>query len=92
MTYEEQLNWIDSRMRRNPDWADTEFEIRRSAIRALNDVLFQKGPVKLSVLRRDPGSPYMFASVDVLVDPARIGGPEQILLVEEQIRRAMYGK
>ena len=88
-TLEEQAQWLDEQQFRDPDWARNEFEVRRLAYEMRGRVLASNGPVTLAFHRIDP----MTGSFKTVTlnrgDIWSVGGSEQLLLIEEIIRRAL---
>lgn len=91
MTPDEGLGWVDAQQHRDPRFADTEMTIRRAAIE-LQDKLSQGGTVDMvvhvDVIGAGPGYS-SFRTVYFRSQIHRCGGVEELLLIEEQLRRAM---
>ena len=86
-TPDQQLDWIDSHAHRDPDWARNEMEVRRMAYEMRDQVLKSTGPAifPFHALDHATGS---FKTVMIRSESiCRVGGLEQLLLIEEIIRR-----
>lgn len=91
MTLEEQAQWLDEQQFRDPDWARNEYEVRRLAYEMRDRVLASTGPVTLAFHRTDPKTGSFRTVTLNRGDIWRIGGAEQLLLIEEIIRRELRG-
>lgn len=92
MNREEQYQWIDEQQYRDPDWADTESSIRRMAVDIRNRLLDRGSHEQVSayVRVRDQESPLGMRTERIDFTLQRLGGLEELLLIEEIIRRKMY--
>lgn len=89
MTPDEGLDWVEVQMQRDRRWADTEMTIRRRAIE-IQDKLSMLGVFDVEVAVIGPSEGYgSFRTIRVQSQIHRIGGVEELLLIEEQLRRAM---
>lgn len=89
MTQDEQMTWLDQHTYRDPRFADTEFTIRRKAVEIV-DLVLREGSMDTIVLVPSGDHELGWRRVHIHKhDLIRIGGLEQILLVEEILRRAM---
>lgn len=82
MTHAEQMDWLDQRQARDPYWSNEEQEIRRQALE-LAARINEEGPLKLAT-----ADPIRGGWKDITITPMRVGGYEQVLLIEEILRRA----
>lgn len=89
MTPDEGLDWAHRQTLRDPRWADTEMTIRRTAME-IQDKLSHEGQIDVTipVIGAPPGYG-SFRMIRVRSQIRRMGGVEELLLIEEQLRRAM---
>ena len=92
MTCEDQWNWLQQQIYRDPRWADAEMEIRRRAVEIVDHVL-RYGEINVCILRPSGDKIGGFRTVQIRKnDIAQVGGLEQILLVEEVLRTEMRAR
>jgi hypothetical protein len=91
MTNEEQWQWVNEQMVRDPYWADTESTIRRQAVEVHERLRDEGGPVRVGVMVRSRDAQMGMRSkrIDFSFSPTA-GAVENTLLIEEILRRAMY--
>jgi hypothetical protein len=96
--YDAQLEWITDQEHLNPRWAEEEFKLREQA-RAILERLETTGeavevilhaPIKIGRIGEDP-PPVSGTYNTVRFRLMRIGGNEELLLIEECLRRAYAG-
>ena len=94
MTHDEAYDWVYQQEERDPHWAHSEFDARRGALEAQHKLRSPgwKGEVSISIVRPDRTHPLGSSIKIVTFSPTRLGGVEELLLFEEQIRRAMRGE
>ena len=91
MTPEQQYDWLRENEMADQRWAQTESEIRRAAVEIQNR-LAEKGQTEIVtyyMLRPSESGPLGTESVRIAFMLTRLGAMEELLLIEEQLRRAM---
>jgi hypothetical protein len=90
MTPEQGLDWIHEQEIADPHFADTEMTLRRTALQVQRE-LGQSGDFSVTVpiigQRKDGFGSFM--EVRVRARGYRVGGLEELLMIEEQLRRAL---
>jgi hypothetical protein len=94
MTREEQHNWLDQQMLRDPYWASTEMDVRKAAVEISGALARGEPHITMAVRRPDRDSKIAISFDELRFDSRDflyVGGLEGLLLIEERIRRAQRG-
>lgn len=88
--------WLADREHRDPLWASTEEDVRRTAVEAQRRLYTPGGPsqISMAIMRPDPSGPLGRSWTEIVFHRhmfTRVGGLEELLLFEEIIRRHMRG-
>jgi hypothetical protein len=93
MTPEEQFEWVTQQEHRDPYWAHTEADIRRMAVEIQNRLNIRGDTEIVTTSVPTPAAGPMgvsYRTVRFMI--TRLGAVEELLLIEEQLRRAMRAR
>jgi hypothetical protein len=93
-SYQEQWDWLDNKQVNDQYWADTESMIRREAVRIQSELRATDRAqiVDTTIIRPSASGDLGRTYVRVSFMLARVGGMEELLLIEENLRRALGAK
>ena len=85
-----QINWVDEQNRRDAHWAAHEMEVRRLAFEIQGKLRGGDNNVSVAVSTMRYNGTWSYATLHFTL--TRLGGLDELLLIEECIRRAKRGE
>lgn len=82
------MEWLVKHEFRDPHWAARELDIRKEAYDIAQRLLEDKGTAVTFAALKRPTMGGLGGYEEITIRPSNVGGVEQVLLIEELLRRA----
>lgn len=83
------MTWCDGQQREDPFWAESEMDLRKKAIEIYEKLTQEGGQLTVYARLRDAASPTCYRIETLTFFHRRLGGLEELLVIEEQLRRML---